>query len=74
MKHPLVELIKLIFILAITFSIGMVASTWLVVKGDTPFSEYILAGKIGAIVGAWAGAGIWLLLYLQARKYKSKYK
>ena len=30
MKHPLLELIKLVFILAVTFSIGMVASTWLI--------------------------------------------
>lgn len=72
MKHPLLELVKLIFILSVTFSIGIVASTWLIIKGDIPFSEYILAGKIGAFVGAWGGAGIWLLLYLQVRKYNRK--
>ena len=72
MKHPILELIKLVFILAVTFSIGMVASTWLISKGDVPFSEYILAGKIGAIVGVWGGAGVWLLLYLQVLKYNRK--
>ncbi|HAP0151071.1 TPA: hypothetical protein IRP92_005251 [Escherichia coli] len=68
MKHPLLELIKLMFIFAITCSIGMVASTWLIIKEDIPFSEYILAGKIGTIVGMWGGAGIWFLYWLNSRK------
>ncbi|EOF6097041.1 hypothetical protein ACK1FP_004557 [Salmonella enterica] len=72
MNRPLLELIKLMFIFSATCSIGMVASTWLICKGEVPFSEYVLAGKIGAIVGVWGGAGVWLLLYLQVRKYNRK--
>lgn len=68
MKHPILELIKLMFILAVTFSIGMVFSIWLITRESIPLDLYIKYGMIGAIAGLWAGGGAWLIFYLQIRK------
>ena len=72
MKHPLFELIKLMFILAVTFSIGMVVSIWLITREPISLEVYIKYGVIGAIVGLWGGAGAWLIFYLQIRRYFRK--
>ncbi|MDN8543926.1 hypothetical protein AB6T85_03665 [Erwinia sp. ACCC 02193] len=72
MKHPLLELIKLMFILAVTFSLGMVVSIWLITPEPISQEVYIKYGVIGAIVGLWGGAGTWLILYLQIRRHSRK--
>ncbi len=43
------------FILAVTFSIGMVVSIWLITGESLPLEIYIKYGVIGAIVGLWGG-------------------
>lgn len=72
MNHPLLELIKLVFIFAATCSIGMVASIWLITRNPIDLDVYIKYGCIGAAVGVWIGAGIWLLFYLQVRRHFRK--
>ncbi|WP_338457892.1 hypothetical protein [Pantoea sp. Nvir] len=58
MKHPILELIKLIFILAVTFSIGMVVSIWLITRESIPLEVYVKYGVIGAFVGGWEGLAL----------------
>jgi hypothetical protein len=68
MKYPILELVKLMFILAFTFSIGIVVSIWLITRESIPLDVYVKYGIIGAIVGLWGGAGTWLIFYLQIRR------
>lgn len=68
MKNPILELVKLMFILSVTFSIGMVVSIWLITRQSVPLDVYVKYGVIGAVVGLWGGAGAWLILYLQIRR------
>jgi len=68
MKHHILELIKLMFILVVTFSIGIVVSIWLITRESIPLYVYVKYGVIGAIVGLWGGAGTWLIFYLQIRR------
>ena len=72
MKHPLLDFIKLIFIFAATCSIGMVVNIWLITRNPVALAAYIKYGCIGAAVGIWIGAGIWLLFYLQVRRHFRK--
>lgn len=72
MKYPLLEFVKLIFIFAVTCSIGMVVSIWLITQESIPPIEYVKYGAIGAIGGVWVGAGVWFVFYLQIRRYKRK--
>ncbi len=72
MNRPLLELIKLIFIFSATCSIGIVVSIWLIARNPIALTVYIKYGCIGAAVGVWIGAGIWLQLYLQMRRYYRK--
>jgi len=51
MKHHILELIKLMFILAVTFSIGIVVSIWLITRESIPLDVYVKYVVIGAIVG-----------------------
>jgi hypothetical protein len=72
MKHPLLELIKLIFIFAATCSIGMAVSIWLITRDPISPIEYVRYGIIGAIGGVWIGVGVWFVFYLQIRRYNRK--
>ena len=72
MKHPLLELIKLMFILAVPFSIGMVVCIWVITRDPISLEVYIKYGMIGAIGGLWGGAGTWLIFYLQIRRHFRK--
>ncbi|RPD94080.1 hypothetical protein BBB56_21785 [Candidatus Pantoea deserta] len=68
MKHPILELMKIMFFMAVTFSIGIVISIWLITRESIPLDVYVEYGIIGAIVGLWGGAGTWLIFYLQIRR------
>lgn len=68
MKHPLLELIKLMFTVVVTFSVGTVVSIWLITRESISLELYIKYGAIGGIVGLWGGAGAWLMFYLQIRR------
>ncbi|EEV5568440.1 hypothetical protein PU33_21650 [Escherichia coli] len=72
MKKYLLLLIKLLLISIATCSIGIVVSIWLIAREPIPFEVYVKYGIIGAVVGLWGGAGIWLQLYLQMRRYYRK--
>ena len=72
MKHPILELIKLIFILAVTFSIGMVVSIWLITSESIFLEVYVKYEIIGAFVGGVGGVGTWLIFYLQIRRRSHK--
>lgn len=72
MKHPLLELIKLMLIFAVICSVGMVVTIWLITRNPVALVIYIKYGCIGAIVGIWIGAGIWLLFYMQIRRHFRK--
>jgi len=72
MNRPILELIKLILIFSATCSIGMVVSIWLITRNPIALTVYIKYGCIGAAVGVWIGAGIWLLFYLQVRRHFRK--
>lgn len=68
MKHPILELMKIMFFMAVTFSIGIVISIWLITRESIPLDVYVECGIIGAIVGLWGGVGTWLIFYLQIRR------
>ncbi|MGD9424033.1 hypothetical protein ACLHDD_02400 [Pantoea sp. NSTU24] len=72
MKKTLLELVKLMIILAVTFLMGMVISIWLITREPIPLDVYVKYGIIGAIVGLWGGAGTWLIFYLQRRRRSRK--
>lgn len=72
MKKHLLLLIKLLLISIATCSIGIVVSIWLIAREPIPSEVYVKYGIIGAVVGLWGGAGIWLQLYLQMRRYYRK--
>ncbi|APJ78293.1 hypothetical protein EGX65_23110 [Escherichia coli] len=72
MKKHLLLLIKLLLISIATCSIGIVVSIWFIAREPIPSEVYVKYGRIGAVVGLWGGAGIWLQLYLQMRRYYRK--
>ncbi len=72
MKKHLLLLIKLLLISIAICSIGIVVSIWLIAREPIPSEVYVKYGIIGAVVGLWGGAGIWLQLYLQMRRYYRK--
>lgn len=72
MKNHLLLLVKLLLISIATCSVGIVVSIWLIAREPIPSEVYVKYGVIGAVVGVWGGAGVWLLLYLQVRRYNRK--
>lgn len=67
----ILALIYFILICSATCSVSLVFCTWLVPRGEIPLKVYIEAGVIGAVVGCWGGAGIWLMYFLEVRKHHS---
>ncbi|EHO3084221.1 hypothetical protein KK448_004104 [Salmonella enterica] len=68
MKHPFVFLLILILVYSAASALAFILVVWLVSTHPLSMLEIIKYGELGILVGAWGGAGIWFLYWLNSRK------
>lgn len=64
MKHPFIFLLILILVYSAASALAFILVVWLVSTHPLSMLEIVKYGELGILVGAWGGAGIWFLYWL----------